>query len=232
MRRICSTSKEAVGRLLSGETRHTSRTTQACPPQRVSFARATVGVTMSPMKAVRPRVSYADLERAPEDGRRYELYDGEVFVVPAPLPKHQIVQHTVTDLLRDYARDVGGFAVGSPIDIVFSEYDVLQPDVIYFSADRAHFVDVEHVIRHAPDLCVEVLSPSTEATDRGKKMQMFARYGVPEYWIVDTASETLEVYELRSGAYELVLTGRSDTTVSPASLPGHSFPAGSLFPQR
>jgi Uma2 family endonuclease len=96
---------------------------------------------MSPMKAVRPRVSYADLERAPEDGRRYE-------------------------------------------------------------------------------------------TDRGKKMQMFARYGVPEYWIVDPAAETIEVYELRSAAYELALTANGDSTVTPASLPGHSFPAGSLFPQR
>jgi Uma2 family endonuclease len=187
---------------------------------------------MSPMKAVRPRVSYADLERAPEDGRRYELYDGEVFVVPAPLPKHQIVQHTVTDLLRDYAKDSGGFAVGSPIDIAFSEFDVLQPDAVYFSADRAHLVDVHRLIRHAPDLCVEVLSPSTVATDRGKKMQMFARYGVREYWIVDPGSETIEVYELRAGAYQLALTAGGDTTVTPASLPGHSFPAGSLFPQR
>ena len=59
---------------------------------------------MSPMKAVRPRVSYADLERAPEDGRRYELYDGEVFVVPAPLPKHQIVQHRIAEMLTRYAR--------------------------------------------------------------------------------------------------------------------------------
>src|SRR5205085_7087910 len=118
------------------------------------------------------------------------------------------------------------------IDIAFSEYDVLQPDVVFFSADRAHLVNLNQVIRHAPDLCVEVLSPSTAATDRGKKMQMFARYGVAEYWIVDPASETIEVLELRSGAYELVLTASAETPVTSARLPGHSFPAGSLFPQR
>jgi Uma2 family endonuclease len=99
------------------------------------------------------------MERAPEYGRRYELYDGEVFVVPAPLAKHQVVGLAVVDLLRAYVRGHGGFAVTSPIDIAFSEYDVLQPDVIYFSAGRAHLVDLDRVIRHAPDLCVEVLSP-------------------------------------------------------------------------
>jgi Uma2 family endonuclease len=60
---------------------------------------------------------------------------------------------------------------------------VLQPDIVYFGPARAHLVDLDHAIRHAPDLCVEILSPSTEATDRGRKLQMFARYGVPEYWI-------------------------------------------------
>ena len=187
---------------------------------------------MWPMKAVRPRVSYADLERAPEDGRRYELYDGEVFVVPAPLPRHQVVALTIAEMLRDYARQHGGFCVASPIDIVFSDYDVLQPDVIYFSPARAHLVDVDRVIRHAPDLCVEVLSPSTASTDRGKKMQMFARYRVAEYWIVDPAGETIEIYALRAGGYDLQLTAAGEDVVRPAVLPGHAFSVRSLFPAR
>ena len=187
---------------------------------------------MTPVKVVRPRVSYADLERAPEDGRRYELYDGEVFVVPAPLPKHQVVQSTLTELFRAYARKHGGFAVSSPIDIVFSDYDVLQPDVIYFSPDRAHLVDLNRVIRHAPDLCVEVLSPSTASTDRDKKMQMFARYGVPAYWIVDPAEQSIEIYELGSAGSELTLTATGADAVSPAGMPGLTFTAGSMFPDR
>jgi Uma2 family endonuclease len=77
-------------------------------------------------------VSFADLERAPEDGRLYELYDGEVYVVPAPIPRHQVVQHMVAEALRTLCRQHGGFAVGSPLDIVFSEYDDLQPDVVFF----------------------------------------------------------------------------------------------------
>lgn len=159
---------------------------------------------MSPMNAVRPRVSYADLERAPEDGRRYEM-------------------------VHRYALDHGGLAGDAPIDIVFSEYDVLQPDVVYFSPARAHLVDIERVIRHAPDLCVEVVSPSTAAADRGKKMQIFARYGVPEYWIVDPSAESIEVYELASGAYALRVKALGAEPVSPPVLPGLTFSAASLF---
>ena len=136
---------------------------------------------MGAVDRVQPRVSYADLERTPEDGRRYELYDGEVYVVPAPMPRHQRVQMRLVEWFDHYAESVGGFAVDAPIDIVFSEYDVLQPDVVFFRPERAHLVDLDCVIRHVPDLCVEILSPSTEATDRGRKMQMLARYGVPEY---------------------------------------------------
>src|SRR5215204_3405952 len=113
---------------------------------------------MGAVERVQPRVSFADLERAPEDGRRYELYDGEVYVVPAPIPLHQVVQYAVTELLVERCREYGGFAVSSPIDIVFSEHDVLQPDVVFFGPARAHLVDLHRVIRHAPDLCVEILS--------------------------------------------------------------------------
>jgi Uma2 family endonuclease len=187
---------------------------------------------MSAMKAVHPRVSYADLERTPEDGRRYELYDGEMFVVPAPLPRHQIVAMEIGERLRAHARERGGFAVVSPIDIVFSDFDVLQPDVVYFSPKRAHLVDVNRVIRDAPDVCVEVLSPSTAATDRGKKMQMFARYGVREYWIVDPAAESIEVYALTGGAYALQQRASGADVFAPEILPGLTFPARSLFPAR
>ena len=184
---------------------------------------------MGAVERVQPRVSFADLERAPEDGRRYELYDGEVYVVPAPMPRHQIVQHTVAEALRAVCRQHGGFAVGSPIDIVFSEYDVLQPDVVYFGPTRAHLVDLDRAIRHAPDLCVEILSPSTEATDRGRKLQMFARYAVPEYWIVDPVKQIIEVHRLEAGSYALVQRAAEDDEVQSAVLPGTALRAGSIF---
>jgi Uma2 family endonuclease len=77
----------------------------------------------------------------------------------------------VLEVLRGYAAQHGGFAVTSPIDIVFSDYDVIQPDVVFFRRERQHLIDLDAPIRQAPDLCVEVLSPSTAATDRGRKMR-------------------------------------------------------------
>jgi Uma2 family endonuclease len=185
---------------------------------------------MGAVERVRPRVSYADLERAPEDGRRYELYDGEVFVVPAPIPRHQVVQHLLTEALRERCRQHGGFAVSSPIDIVFSDYDVLQPDVVFFRPDRAHLVDLDHAIRHAPDLCVEIVSPSTEATDRGRKLQVFARYGVPEYWVVDPVAEVIEVHRLEASGYVLAQRASADDEVRSAVVGGAPLRAGGIFP--
>jgi Uma2 family endonuclease len=184
---------------------------------------------MGAMERVRPRVSYADLERAPEDGRRYELYDGEVYVVPAPVPRHQLVQMHVVAWLHDYAESVGGFAVDSPIDIVFSEYDVLQPDVVFFGPARAHLVDLDRAIRAAPDLCVEILSPSTEATDRGRKLQMFARYGVPEYWIVHPVAQEIEVHRLGVDGYVLAQRASGDDEVRSPALPGAVLRARRIF---
>src|SRR5262245_54813622 len=155
------------------------------------------------MKAIDPRVSFAELQQWPDDGRRYELYDGEVIVVPSPFGRHQRVSSNIEEILREYERSAGGAVFRAPLDIVFSEHNVLQPDLVYFRDDRRHLVHDWEVTRAVPDLVVEVLSRSTEARDRGRKMQLFARYGVPEYWIVDPADNTLEIYVLRNGAYEL-----------------------------
>lgn len=184
---------------------------------------------MATVKLLRPRVTYADLERSPEDGHRYELYDGEVFVVPAPLPRHQVVQILIVDLLRDYARQHGGFVVDSPIDVVFSETDVLQPDVLLFTAARAHLVDLDAPIRHAPDLCVEVLSPSTAAADRGRKLQMYARYGVPEYWIVDPAGR-LEMNQLTPDGFTVTISADATDHVTSPTLEGLTFSVRSILP--
>ncbi len=184
---------------------------------------------MTPVRVVRPRVSYTDLQQAPEDGRRYELYDGEAFVVPAPIPRHQLAVQNLEDRFRTYQRSYGGLVLISPIDIVFSEFDVVQPDVVFFSRDRSHLVDPDRAIRDAPDLAVEVLSPSTAATDRGKKMQMLARYGVPEYWLVDALARTVEIYRLSAEAYVLEqITSEGDIARS-AILPNLSFPAREIF---
>ena len=171
---------------------------------------------MALVKVVRPRVSYTDLWQHPEDGRRYELYDGEVFVVPSPLPLHQIVAMNIADWLRHHPTTRDGLVAAAPLDIVLSEYDVVQPDVLYFGPGRLRELSARSVIKVPPDLAIEVLSPSTESTDRGRKMQLLARFGVREYWLVDPESARIEVYALSKDGYGLsqVVTGK-DALVSP-----------------
>ena len=187
------------------------------------------GDTMASMQAVQPRVGYTDLVNMPADGRRYEIHGGELVVVPSPLLLHQIVAAEVFTRLNDYRRRRGGLAVMAPLDIVFDEHDVVQPDVVFFRAERLGLLDPRAVTRAAPDIAVEVLSPSTTARDRGRKMRMFARYGVPEYWIVDPVRRQIEVHVLEAGTYRLAQTARAEDTVRSVLLPDMRFDAASVF---
>jgi Uma2 family endonuclease len=184
---------------------------------------------MPPVSVVPTRVTFADLQQFPDDGHRYELYDGEVIVVPAPILLHQRVALRVYDVLNEYERANGGLVVVSPIDVVFRDDTVLQPDVLFIAASRRHLVDLREPIRIPPDLVAEVLSPSTSMRDCGRKMQIYAREGVAEYWLIDPLAEILEIHALRSGAYESVAEGRPGLTVSSAVLPGLRFDVARVF---
>ena len=181
------------------------------------------------MKAVDPRVTYAELEQWPDDGRRYELYGGEVIVVPAPLPIHQVVALRLFGVLDEHARQTGGFALASPLDIVFSEYDVLQPDVVFFDAERRQRIDLRSAIRVVPNLVVEVLSRTTAARDRGRKRDVFAYYDVHEYWIVDPVARTLEILRNRARRFEQVAAFDDDATITAATIEGLTFELAHIF---
>jgi Uma2 family endonuclease len=176
-----------------------------------------------------PRVTYADMLEWPDDGQRYELYDGEVIVVPAPILRHQRIASHVMHVLRDYEGETGGMMVPAPFDIVLSEHDVVQPDVVYFGQERRRQLNASGPARVAPDLAVEIVSPGTEARDRGRKMELLARYRVPEYWIVDPVAETIDVYVLRGAALERTTTAARTDFVTAATLPSLVFAASRVF---
>ena len=186
---------------------------------------------MRAMRAVDPRVTFAELQQWPDNGRheRYELYDGEVIVVPTPFPRHQRVAWHIGEVLGEYERATGGLVFGVPIDIVLSEHNAIQPDVVFFRKEWRHLIDMLQATPVPPDLAVEVLSRSTEARDRGRKMRLLARFGVPEYWIVDPELNCLEVYALRGTEYELVGVHDREQEVTSATLPGLTFSARRLF---
>jgi Uma2 family endonuclease len=174
---------------------------------------------MTGVQAAIPRVSFADLERWPEDGRRYELYDGEVYVVASPLPLHQIVSGRLYLALGEYTRAHGGIVLYAPLDIVLTEFDVVQPDLLLFTRDREHLLNLRKVTRHAPDLAIEILSPSTADNDRGRKLRLLARHRVKEYWLVDPDGVAIEVYRLSGERFVLAGTARGAEPVRSALLP-------------
>ena len=184
---------------------------------------------MASMEDVQPRVGYTDLVEMPDDGRRYEIHGGKLVVVPSPRLGHQVAVGEIFSLLRAYARETGGAAVVAPFDIVFDEFDVVQPDVLFFRAERVHLLRPDAATRHAPDIAVEVLSPFTAATDRGRKMRLFARHGVPEYWIVDPLARQIEVHTLEDAVYRETQVASGDETVQSVLLPDLTFDAARVF---
>lgn len=176
------------------------------------------------------RVSYADMERWPDDGRRYELYDGEVFELPSPFPVHQIVLGRLYLAASGYVRTHGGIVLFAPLDIVLTDYDVVQPDLLLFTAARAHLVNPRKVTREAPDLAIEILSDGTASSDRGRKRALLARHGVREYWLVDPDAVAIEVFSL-SGE-QLVSTGvyRDGQDVRSPLLPAFVVQPAALIP--
>lgn len=185
---------------------------------------------MATVLGIPRKVTFRDLQRWPDDGRRYELYDGEVVVVPAPFPRHQIALLELEDHLRHYVRQHGGIVLVAPIDIVFNQTNVLQPDIVIFGVARRHHVKLDNAIRVPPDVAVEVLSEGTASNDRGRKLKAFERFGVAEYWIVDPVKELVEVRRLGQHHYEAAATARRGDNFESVILPGFTCEVATLFP--
>lgn len=141
------------------------------------------------------KLTYAYLEGLPPDRHRHELIDGEEFMTPAPRPNHQGVVGNLFAVLKLHAKKQKlGRVFVAPTDVVLSDHDVVEPDVLFVSSARARIIG-EKNIRGAPELVIEVLSPSTASWDRGAKLALYARSGVREYWLVDPAERTVEIRE-------------------------------------
>ena len=174
---------------------------------------------MASVLTFRRKMTYAELASWPEDGRRYELYDGEVSELPAPLPRHQLAMFELGLQLRNYCKAHGGLTLVSPIDIVFDETNVLQPDIVAFTAERRSLVKIDEAIRVPPDVAVEVISPSTARNDRGRKLIWYERFGVAEYWVFDPVDERIEVRARHDENYVVVATAGRGEVVTSSVLP-------------
>lgn len=138
--------------------------------------------------------SYAEFARLPDDGNRYEIIDGELCVTPAPRPLHQEMVGRLLETLRPFVRVHGlGRVYPGPIDVLLAEGDYLTPDLVFVRQEQLPTV-TDRGVESPPDLVIEVISPSTALRDRGLKRERYARFGVPEYWVVDTQFNRVEVY--------------------------------------
>ena len=158
------------------------------------------------MEPIRPVViphTYEDYAAVPSDGRRWELIDGEFEVTPAPGTRHQTVSRRLQHELMRQLEDSGLASVfDAPIDVILSDHDVLQPDLVIVGTARSHLV-TERGIEGSPDVVVEILSASTRVIDRRVKPRTYARYSIPEYWIVDGDLGQIELYRLGTDGYRL-----------------------------
>lgn len=130
-----------------------------------------------------------------------QLIDGEAITLMPPIPKHQAIVGEILFLLITIARKLGGKAFTSPIEVYLDEYNIFEPDVLYLTPDSQCVIE-EKRLRGAPELVVEVLSPSTAKYDRQEKYIAYEKHGVHEYWIVDPAHDTLEIWVNKDGTFE------------------------------
>lgn len=141
-----------------------------------------------------PRVKFTvkDYMSTPE-GTRYQLLDGEMILAPSPTSRHQTILFELATTLRTFVRERSlGRVWIAPFDVVLSNLDVAQPDILFVSNSRSDIV-TEANIQGVPDLVVEILSPGTAYYYRGYKQSLYGRHGVREYWVVDPGTETVDV---------------------------------------
>jgi len=154
----------------------------------------------------RIRLTYEDYVELPDDGRRYEILDGELEVSPAPAPLHQRVSQNLSFALHGHVRSRKlGSVYCAPIDVILAPTTVVQPDLVFVSAGREAIVTAR-AVEGPPDLVVEILSPWSVRRDRVAKAAVYARFGIGQYWLLDPEARRAEVYESGSGEYRLIAT--------------------------
>jgi Uma2 family endonuclease len=177
------------------------------------------------------KLTYEDYVTLPNDGRRYEILDGDLAVSPSPRTAHQRVVQELFVVLRAWSKEHRlGETFVAPYDVILDDTTVVVPDLIFVSKSHSAIITAR-AIEGTPDLIVEVLSESTARHDRGAKRKLYARYGVDHYWLVDPDARSLEVYALRDGAYELAGTYRNDAIVTCDVPAGLKLRLGEVWPK-
>ena len=177
------------------------------------------------------KLTYRDFVRFPDDGKRHELIDGVHYVTPSPFMPHQNVLGNLHFLIRSHLEEHrAGRVFLAPFDVIFSFFDIVEPDLLFISNERMAILTRKHV-RGAPDLVVEIGSKSTRRRDEGVKLELYERGDVLEYWVVDPDEETIRVYRRKEGRLARAgeLAREHHEALTTPLLPGLSLPLHRVF---
>jgi Uma2 family endonuclease len=186
------------------------------------------------VKAATPRLklTYDDFVLFPDDGKRHELIDGEHYVTPSPNIRHQRLLGRLYLLIGSWlqAHPIGE-AFLSPLDVVFSDFDVVEPDLLYISHQRAADIITPKHVRGAPELVVEIGSPSTRKRDETIKRRLYERTGVVEYWVLDPELDRVRVYRRGDAGFNrpIELSAEAGDRLETELLPGLEISVAGLF---
>lgn len=174
------------------------------------------------------RLTYEDFCLFPNDGKRHEIIDGEHIVTPSPMTPHQRVVTRLASFLFVFLEDHPlGEVFVAPYDVVFSRFDIVEPDLIYISNERSSIITRKNV-QGAPDLVVEVLSESTAEIDRTTKLKLYSRFGVREFWVIDPEAPAAEIHRAGDEGLQLALNLSADGSLTSSLLPGFGIPLRKL----
>jgi len=175
------------------------------------------------------RFSYEEYRALPETGPHYQLVDGDLLMSPAPNFRHQDISSRIVLALTLHAQTHSlGKVLYSPLDVIFSDDDVYQPDIVFISNARRSII-VPEGLRGTPDVCVEILSPSSRDLDLKTKRVMYARYGLPELWIVDPDTNTVQVFRLQEEPHRPAQSFSAADTLNTKTFPNLALKLEKIF---
>lgn len=176
-----------------------------------------------------PRYTYDDYMRLP-DGERYEVIEGELLLTPVPSFRHQRILSHLHFRLYAFVEAPGlGMVVPAPTDVILDAENVVQPDLLFVAKERLAIIDTTGGVHGAPDLVVEILSPSTVGRDQGVKRALYSRYGVRECWFVDPDTQSIEVLTLGQSGLVTWRHFTHGSILTSVVLPNLSFAVAEIF---
>jgi Uma2 family endonuclease len=179
------------------------------------------------------RLTVEDFMLFPDDGKRHEIIDGVHYVTPSPVTRHQAILGRLHLSLGNFLAEQSelGRVFFAPFDVIFTRWDVVEPDLLVIAGDQLDILTTENV-QGAPAIVVEILSPGTRKVDESIKRRLFERGGVREYWLIDPELDIVKVYRREAdGSFPRVaeFSREADDVLTSPVLPGWSLPLGRLL---